>query len=159
MNIFHKAAIAGATGLLALGLSVASAKDYRSDDCVYDQNRRGNAEYCNERDRSDQYYRGDRDQKSRAQFSVQISSGDYYSKRPARYYDRDNRVLRRLSFDTRHRARIVLTEEIRYNRRGRARLVCTVRARGPERDYVSIRRMNRIADRECSRRARIRVLA
>ena len=99
-------------------------------------NRRGNQRYDNRRgDRRSDNRRGDR-----------------------RYANnRRGRVVNRQSFDTRYRARIILTEEIVRGRRGNRRLVCTVKARGPEANYVSKRRMHRVANRNCSPRARVRV--
>ena len=88
--------------------------------------------------------------------------GDRHYRADHRYKNRYNdrrrgRLVNKEVFDTRYRARIVLTEEVVRNRRGYKRLVCTVHARGPEAEYVSKRRLNRIAKRNCSPRARIRV--
>ena len=95
--------------------------------------------------------------------SLSVNFNDGYHKahhnRGKRHYRRgDRRVVYRDVFQTRYRARIVLVEEIVHRRRG-SRLVCTVEARGPEAGYVSKRRLNRIANRNCSPRARIRVFA
>lgn len=76
------------------------------------------------------------------------------------YRGRDNyrprsRVVKKRTFDTRYRARIRLVEEIYYTRSGREQRVCTVLARGPEADYVPQRRLKKVANRNCSRYARV----
>jgi|GEM_PF-964352 len=83
---------------------------------------------------------------------------DYRRGKNHGYRGRDGRIVNRQVFDTRHRARIILIEEVVRTRRG-PRLVCTVEARGREAEYVSKRRMRRIADNNCSPRARIKVYA
>ncbi|NOX83710.1 MAG: hypothetical protein GXP06_12145 [Alphaproteobacteria bacterium] len=72
------------------------------------------------------------------------------------YRGRDGRIVNRQVFDTRYQARIVLVEEVVRTRNG-PRLVCTVKARGREAHHVSNRRMRRIANNNCSPRARINV--
>ncbi|VAW08406.1 hypothetical protein MNBD_ALPHA05-360 [hydrothermal vent metagenome] len=72
------------------------------------------------------------------------------------YRGRDGRIVNRQVFDTRYQARIVLVEEAVRTRNG-PRLVCTVKARGREANHVSNRRMRRIANNNCSPRARINV--
>lgn len=67
-----------------------------------------------------------------------------------------SRIINRQVFDTRYRARIVLTEQRLRTRRG-ARLVCTVDAKGPQARLVSKKRMRRIARNNCSRRAKINI--
>lgn len=79
-----------------------------------------------------------------------------YHDRRHRYRGHDARRVNREVFETRHRARIVLTEDVIRTRRG-PRFVCNVTARGPEARYVSERRMRRIADRYCSHRARVNI--
>lgn len=85
--------------------------------------------------------------------------------RDHRYRDRDrdhrydgrrdgSRVVKRRTYDTRYRARIVLIEEVYFSRRGSQR-VCTIDVRGPEARYVSRRQLRNVAH-ECSPRARIR---
>ncbi len=154
MKSLFQAIAAGAAGLLALGVSSAYADQDRSAKSAYCDSRYDD---CYERDR---YHRSGAKRNSGLSISVRV--GDDYRYRDAYYRGRSNgyrsRVVNRQVFDTRYRARIVLTEEIRYNRRGKRRLVCTVRARGPEANYVSVRRMHRIANRACSPRARVRVL-
>lgn len=65
-----------------------------------------------------------------------------------------SRVVKRRTYDTRYRARIILVEEIYFSRRGSQR-VCTIDVRGPEARYVSRRQLRNVAH-ECSPRARIR---
>ncbi len=72
------------------------------------------------------------------------------------YRGRDGRIVNRQVFNTRYQARIVLVEEAVRTRNG-PRLVCTVKARGREANHVSNRRMRRIANNNCSPRARIKV--
>ena len=90
--------------------------------------------------------------------SVKYGDGYRHHGYDRRHYKKKRRVVHREVFNTRYRARIVLIEEVVHRRRG-TRLVCTVEARGPEARYVSKRRIHRIADRNCSPRARIRVFA
>jgi len=138
MKSFAKLLFAGTFGVLAFGLSAASAShnsDYRD---------------------------------SGASFSIRVSDSQYRDGRHYVRYDRSGRrhgyrgragrIINREVFNTRFRARIVLIEEAVRTRRG-PRLVCTVKARGPEALYVSERRMRRIARNNCSRRAHIRVFA
>ena len=87
--------------------------------------------------------------------SVNVRTAHHRGYKPGH---RASRIVNRDVFQTRFRARIVLVEEIVQRRRG-PRLVCTVSVRGPEADYVSRRRVHRIADRFCSSRARVRVFA
>lgn len=138
MKGFAKLLFAGAFGVLALGLSAASAGDrphYRNGGAS-DLLAVGDSQYREGR----HYVRYDR------------------SGRRNGYRGRAGRIIHREVFNTRFRARIVLIEEAVRTRRG-PRLVCTVKARGPEALYVSERRMRRIARNNCSRRAHIRVFA
>lgn len=108
----------------------------------------------------------DRHPDSSISFSIRISDNDYdrhdryrdrhdYGRRNG-YRGRDGRIVNREVYDTRYRARIVLTEEVVRTRRG-PRLICTVAARGPQARYVPDRRLRKIARRECSRRAEVRI--
>ena len=74
------------------------------------------------------------------------------------YKRRPNRIISRIALDTRFRARIIVQEEIVYGKR-RARLICTVRTRGPEASYVPYRRLKRVAYNHCSHRAKVRIYA
>ena len=106
-------------------------------------------------------------------FQIVVSDRDYDRRHDRRYnrydrYDRyDNRgrrngygngrVVNREVYDTRYRARIILTERVVHTRRG-ARLTCTVDARGPQSHRVPNKRLRKIARRECSRRAEVRII-
>jgi len=117
-----------------------------------------------------EYYPRDRYYNADPTFSLSFSFGDrgYYD-RGGRYYDqpyynrngyRDyGRVVRRDSLRIRgYRADALLIEEVIPGRRG-SDLVCTVTARGPDARYVPYGRLRSLAERECSRRAQIRVYA
>ena len=151
MKPLIKTAMAGLLGLLALGTTAAFAGDY--------SNRNHRSHHADDDYAKDRYYKAG---PYRGDVSLSINIGkSHYDRGYDRRYDRRRnarRVVYRDVFQTRYRARIVLTEEIVYRRKG-ARLVCTVRARGPEADYVSKRRIHRIANRHCSPRARVRVFA
>jgi len=180
------ALIAGFAGLLALGATAAFAgpdrsyqRDYRPDRCTIDHDHRSHAANYYDYYQKDRYYRAGPYRNSGVSVSFRFGNDGYRQRdRHARYdrydrYDRkaghdykrrngyrDNgqRIVNREVFDTRYRARIVLTERVVRGDHGR-RLVCTVKARGPEADHVSHRRLNKIANRYCSPRARVRVLA
>ena len=163
MKTIVKTVASGLLGLVVLGAGAAYAGD---DSDRRDNDRRGyKSEYYDDRD--ERHRKSDRRRDGRVSLTVRVGDDGYYSDRryrDGRYRDGDRRarrgrVVHREVYRTRYRARIVLIEEVRRGRNGYKRLVCTVRARGPEADYVSVRRMHRIANRDCSRRARIRVLA
>ncbi|MGF1545382.1 MAG: hypothetical protein ACFB00_12970 [Parvularculaceae bacterium] len=59
-------------------------------------------------------------------------------------------------FAPRGRASVLVEERIVYGRKFDRR-VCSVSARGPEARYVPYRRLERIANRNCSRRATVRI--
>jgi hypothetical protein len=167
------ALIAAVTGLIALGATAAYAgpdRSYRPDRCTIDHDHRSHASNYYNYYPADRYFRTG--QYNGTGFSLSISVGDNgYDRRSGYgrynrndhgrrngYRGRDGRVVNREVFDTRYRARIILVEEAVRTRNG-PRLVCTVKARGPEAGYVSERRMRRIANRNCSSRARIQVYA
>ena len=156
--------------------------DYRKHSAKHYDDRKRDKQYRGER-KHDKHYRSDRKHdkydddrryKSGSSFSITIGNngygvnyhdgyhGDYRGRKYDRgyykgaKYGRRGRIVNKQIYDTRYRARIVLTEEVVRGRHG-PRLVCFVRARGPEADYVSRRRINRIANRDCSYRARINV--
>ncbi|NNL87998.1 MAG: hypothetical protein HKP25_02930 [Marinicaulis sp.] len=172
MTNLLKAAIAGATALFALGLTAASAdrgdrRDYRPDYCKVDHDHRSHASNYYDYYPADRYYRGGKYRDSGVSLSITVGNDGYRDRRynDRRYRDRgyrngyrgrDGRVINRQVYDTRHRARIVLVEEVVRTRRG-PRLYCTVEARGRDRHYVSKKRLRRIANRDCSPRARVRV--
>lgn len=172
MKGFAKLLAAGASGLLALGASVAFAS-YQPDYCDFEHDHRSHAENYYDYYPADDFYRAGPYRDSGASFSVTVGDnryrnydrydrGEHYDRRDRGrrhgYRGRDGRVINRQVFDTRYRARIVLIEEAIRTRRG-PRLVCTVEARGPEARYVSERRLRRIARNNCSPRANIRVYA
>ena len=144
MKKFLKPLIAGGLALSALGASAAMAADHQTrrsqsgvsltisvgDDGYYD---RGHGRY----DRRDRY--------------------DRYDNRGRRNGYRNGRVVNREVFDTRYRARIILTEQVVRSRHG-PRLVCTVDARGPQSHRVPNKRLRKIARRECSHRAEVRII-
>lgn len=163
---FMAAGIVGAVTVMAASAASASHKPAYCD--RNHDHRSHNIDYYDYY-AADKFYRAGPYRQSGVSFSVSV--GDRYDDRYAyrdryardRYYGkrngyrgRDSRVVNRQVFDTRHRARIVLTEEVVRSRRG-PRLICTVEAKGRERAYVSKRRLHRIAERQCSPRARVKV--
>lgn len=185
MKTIFKAIIASAAGMLVIGATAAFASersDYRSERrgdykpafCDIDHDHRSHASNYYNYYAPDKYFRAGAYNGSG--FSISFRIGDDYDSRYDRRHrsDRDyrrgdrnyrrgdrqsrrGRIVNRQTFDTRYRARIVLTEEVVRGRRGHRRLVCTVQARGPEASYVPQRRMRRIANRNCSPRARVRI--
>ncbi len=143
--------------------------DHRPDFCDVDHDHRSHASNYYDYYSPDKYFRAGRYNGSGLTVSIRVGDrhGDrryndrHYRDNDRRYHRADQRrrgrVVNRQSYDTRYRARIVLKEEVVRGRRGNRRLVCTVTARGPEAGYVSKRRMHRIANRNCSPRARVRV--
>ena len=178
-NVF-KAFIAGAVGIFSITAASSAFASYKPDFCDNDHDHRSHHSNYYDHYEHDRYYRAGPYRSSGVSFSITFGDGydsdrQYYSDRQRygeRRYDRrsnryakrhgyrgrDGRILNRKVFDTRHRARIVLVEEVVRTRRG-PRLVCTVEARGREANYVSKRRMHRIANNHCSPRARIKVYA
>ncbi len=177
MRALKRLAAAFGFGVAALGFSVASADDHRDkgrygDD--YDRGRPGRCDVDHDHRSHDaryyDYYPGDR--YSRGDYDDgrgRDRDGDRWRDRDDdrrwrdrdrddyRYgYDRRSRVVKRRSFDTRYRAQILLVEELFYAGYGQ-RLVCTVSARGPDARYISHGQLRRIAARNCSRRAEIRI--
>lgn len=149
MKKIMTALVVGVLSFGAIGVTGASANhrdqpaDLRHYDGSYDTRDGASLLYVSSR-----YARGD----------------DRYARRDHRYgrrngyRGRDGRILFREVYNTRYRARIVLVEEVVRTRRG-PRFVCTVSVRGPQARFVSERRMHRIARRDCSPRARIRVFS
>lgn len=177
MKTVFKAIIAGAAGMLVFGATAAFAAD-RSDSrashrssskpsfCDVDHDHRSHASNYYDYYSPDKYFRAGAYNGSG--FSISFRIGDGYDndrnyRRDDRNYRRGDRqgrrgrVVNRQTFNTRYRARVVLTEEIVRSRRGNRRLICTVQARGPEANYVPKRRMRKIANRNCSPRARVRI--
>ena len=163
------AGFAGALGgLLLLGAAPAQASD-RHNDCYVDHDRRSkhyDKDHCYENDAT--FKKG---RKKSGSFVITVGDRRGYDRAYVRfdargdrgYYNRRGRrgaseLIKREVFRTRGRARVVLTEEVIYGRR-RTRLVCTVKARGRDADLVPYRRLKRIAYNNCSRRARINIIA
>ena len=136
MHMISKLIAAGAAGLIALGMASAIA---RSD-------------------------RDDRSDRNATSFSYQVNDENRRNTRKTRRswrqdnYVNPDQVVNRRTYFTQYEARIVLTESLVRTRIGPG-LVCTVEARGPEADYISKRRLRRLANNDCSRRSRIRILA
>ncbi len=178
MNTLIKTIIAGAIGAITLAVTSSAFAAYKPDYCGIDHDHRSHTStYYNYYDH-DKYYRAGPYRNSGVSFSITFGDDHYDDRRSndrryndrryARndnyrgkrngYRDRDSRVVNRQVFDTRHRARIVLIEEVVRTKRG-SRLVCTVEARGREAGYVPKRRLKRIANNNCSPRARVRISA
>ncbi|MGE0409031.1 MAG: hypothetical protein AB7P23_07190 [Amphiplicatus sp.] len=136
---FVKSCMAGAFALSALGLASTSAAPPRDRDAgVSLEIRVGDSRY-DDRRYDDRRY-----------------DGRHYDDRFDDYGRRGGRIVKREVYGTRYRARIFLTEEVVY-RGGRDRdLVCTLDVRGPEARLVPHGQVRHVANRECSRRARIR---
>ncbi len=171
MKRFMKPLIAGALGLAALGAGAAWAKPAY---CSHDHDHRSHAADYYDYYSADRYSRAGAYRNSGVSFSITFGDDDHYDRRRGydrnRGYDRrhdygrrngyrgrEGRIVNREVFDTRYRARIVLTEEVVHTRRG-PRLLCTVDARGPQARYVPNKRLRKIARRECSRRAEVRIV-
>lgn len=163
------AAFAFAAG--ALGVSAAMAShdgryERRPQHCAIDHDHRSHTANYYDYYPADRYSRAGAYRGSGVQISVRVGERGYRRDRRHRYYNdygygaryREGRPVHREIYDTRLRARIVLVERIDYTRRG-PRLVCTVSARGPQARYAPYGHLRRIAARECSRRAEIRILA
>ena len=135
MRQFQKAMIAGGLAFAALGVSAASA--HKPDPCRHDHDHRSHAaDYYNYYP-SDRYYRSGSYRPSGLSVSISLGDHDYDRGGYDRYdnygrrngYRGDSRVVNREVYDTRYRARIILTEELVRTRHG-PRLICTVDARG-----------------------------
>ena len=163
-----KTLIASAIGVAALCAGAAWAKPAY---CNHKHDHRSHAADYYSYYPADSYYRAGPYRNSGFSLSIRVGDDDRYDRR-GHYDDRrryddygrrngyrgDNRrIVNREVYDTRYRARIVLIEEVVRTRRG-PRLICTVDARGPEARYVPDRRLRKIARRECSRRAQIRIV-
>lgn len=173
-----KTLIASAIGVAALCAGAAWAKPAH---CSHKHDHRSHAADYYSYYPADSYYRSGPYRNSGFSLSIRVGDDDRYDRRGhyddrhdrrGRYDDRrryddygrrngyrgDNgRIVNREVFDTRYRARIVLTEEVVRTRRG-PRLICTVDARGPEARYVPDKRLRKIARKECSRRAQVRII-
>lgn len=151
MTSLTKTIVALVFGALIYGGAQAAA-EYRPDYCPSRHDHRSHdASYYDYYEKDDYYragpYRGAR-------------SNDRYSRRDYRNYRgrARSRVVSRETFRTRWRARVVVVEEVYYTRSGREQLVCSVVVKGPEAYYVPHRRLRRLANRNCSRYARVQYL-
>lgn len=183
MKGFLKLVVIGLAAIGAAGFSAAYAKHGQKPAyCAVDHDHRSHDANYYEYYAHDRYYDAGPYRRSGVSFSITVGDGhdryDRYDRRGGydRYDRRDQRgrydgrrngyrgdrgrLVNREIYDTRYRARIILTEELVRSRRGHGHgpeLVCNVTVRGPEARYVSERRVRRIARNECSRHARIRI--
>ncbi len=164
MKTLIKAIIASVAMFGALGFAAANAKPSnhaKPAHCDIDHDHRShNADYYNFYPH-DSYYRAGPYRSSGLSFSITLGNDRYdrrdqYDGRRHGYRGDAARQVHREVFDTRYRARIVLSEEVVRTRRGH-QLVCNVSVQGPEARYVPDRRVRRIAKDNCSNRARINV--
>ncbi len=153
MNNITKSVIAFVFSAAAFGGAQAAAENQPAYAPETHDQRSYNAAFYNDGPVSDHYqtaaHRGDR-----------YNRRDRYDRGYDRYSRRrpHSRVVHRETYRTKYRARIVLVEEIYWTRSGRQQLVCSVLVKGPEAYYVPHRRLRRIANRDCSPRARIQYL-
>ena len=154
MKSFTKTIAAGLVGFIGLGLPTAHAEYSDLRDLSYDQRIHHSANHKHNKQghfiHASSYNEG--------YYEVRAGRVVYSKGRRNGYRGRDSRILNRDVYNTQFQARIVLVEEVVYGRRG-PRLLCTVSVRGPEAEYVPYRRIKRIAYRDCSRRARVRIRA
>lgn len=158
MKSFVKYLVAFTFAAGAVGVAQASA-EYRPDRCNDDHDHRSHsASYYDYYD-EDKYYRAGAYTGQRASYD---RGRRYDGDRRGRRYERRrprSRVVHRETYRTQYNARIVLVEEIYWTRSGREQLVCSVIVKGRDAYYVPQRRLRRIANRDCSRRARIQYLS
>lgn len=142
-------------GVLGASLILGAAPAFAQNDRSRDNARNTERAYSQEESRQQQNARNQRPRQSDARRNSDVRRNNVRG------------FSTRKVFQTRYRARVVLTEEIVRNQRSRnhrsrnrrgPRLVCTVEARGPQARYVPKRRLRRIARNNCSRRARVRII-
>ncbi len=165
-TLLKNAFIAGMFAFGALGVTAANADQRHNKPafCDLDHDHRSHQANYYDHYSHDRYFRAGPYRNSGVSFSITFGDDRYDSSdRRGRYNGRRNgyrgdtaRTVKRQSFDTRYRARIVLTEEVVRTRRG-TQLVCNVTAQGQQARYVAKQRMRRIARNNCSRRARVNV--
>ncbi|MEM6414992.1 MAG: hypothetical protein AAF720_10120 [Pseudomonadota bacterium] len=148
------AAFLAVMGALMFGISTAKAAGHDRGE-VHQKWSAANARFYNTR--HDVIYRSN-DWADRVHHGGPVVHVRVANVHPRRGYRRGREIVFREVIPARGRARIVVTEEIIYRRRGRER-VCTVSARGPERDFIRRKRLRRVARNYCSRRASIRIVA
>lgn len=169
MKKFLSLITAVSAGIFALGAANASANG-KPGFCDFDHDHRSHTANYYDHYKADKYYKAGPYQRSSVSFSIRV--GDRYDPYTNRnrynnsrtvqadygrrngYRGASSRVLKKQTYDTRHRAKILLVEEVVYNKR-RPNLVCTVKAVGPDARYVSNKRIKFIAKDKCSYNARI----
>ncbi|MEO1252814.1 MAG: hypothetical protein AAFW81_10770 [Pseudomonadota bacterium] len=105
------------------------------------------------------YYAADRYSRGGDRYGHKRYRGDRYG-RYGRYGRARSEVVFRRHFDLRqYNAYITVVEENYWTRSGRVQRVCSVLVRGPDAYYVPQRRLERAANRNCSRYARIQFLS
>ncbi len=157
MKSFVKYLVAFTFAAGAVGVAQASA-EYRPDYCAVDHDHRSHTSSYYDYYDEDKYYRAGEYRGQRASYD----RGRGYDRDRRRGYDRRrprSRVVHRQTYQTRYNARIVLVEELYWTRTGREQLVCSIVVKGRDSYYVPQRRLRRIANRDCSRRARIQYLS
>ena len=163
MNIVKTISIA-AIGMATLG--VTSAMAARPDPCRYDHDHRSHASNYYDYYSADRYYRAGAYKRSgqKSGLSISVRLGDDRNYNRGRDYDnrrnynqRQRRVVNREVYDTRYNARIILTEQVVRSRNGQ-QLICSVDARGRQANRVPYNRLKKVARRNCSKRAQIRIV-
>ena len=155
MNSTIKIVIAASFSACLFAASQASAS-YQPDYCRTNHDHRSHdANYYDYYDK-DEYYRAG-DYRGNRSYRRDRSYNRGHNRGYRRYRPRSRVVFRR-EFPTRYDAYVVIVEEIYYTRSGREQLVCSAVAKGYDRRYISYKRMRRLANRHCSRRARIQYL-
>ena len=167
-----KTLIAGAIGAAALCAGAAWAKPAY---CNNNHDHRSHAADYYSYYPADNYSRSGAYRSSGLSISVNLGDRDYdrrdrgYDRRGRDYDRRDDRgrnngyrgdrgrVVNREVYDTRYRARIILIEEVVRTRHG-PQLICTIDARGPQARYVPNKQLRKIARKNCSRRAQVRIV-
>lgn len=151
MKTITKTITAFITGFTMLAGANAVA-EYRPDFCnLSHDHRQHDAQYYDYYPKDNYYrdtsYRGDNSYRR-----------DTSYRRDNRYSRPRSRVVNRETYSTRYRAKIVLVEEVYYTRSGRKQLVCSIVPKGPEAYYIKRQRLQRIANKGCSRYSRIQYL-
>lgn len=136
-----------------------AAADYKPDYCAIDHDHRShNTSYYDYYPKDNYYRAGPYRNRSSGQGNRRYGDGRGYDRQQNRQYRARSRVVNRETYRTRWNARITLVEEVYWTRSGRRQLVCSVVVRGYDAHQVPHRRLERIARRDCSPRARIQYL-
>jgi len=170
MNKIIKTAISLLLGVgiyMSAQAAAGEYRDYRPDRCTIDHDHRSHSSNYYNYYPKDKYYRAGPYRDTRNSYDSYDRGGHYDRGRNRGRYDRGygrgnygrrqarSRVVFRETYGTNWNARIVLVEEIYWTRSGREQLVCTVVVKGREAHHVPNRRLRRIANRDCSRNARV----